>query len=194
MASANNMSELNTRAHRSKLATIFALAAFAAAIAPPAHAHKLRMLPPEVTSDAPGIHELGRGKRYFWGVKVYHATLWVVGPTWNPAEPHAMELEPGRNIPADSLVDAALDEMHDLNLGDRAKLQMWAGEMHRVVPNVKKGDTLVIFCPASGKTFLYLDNRKTGEVDDSSFCPAIMSIWLHPASSQGELRRALLRR
>lgn len=103
-----------------------------------------------------------------------------------------MELEAGRSIPADSLVEAALDEMRDLNLGNRAKVQARTGETHRVVPSLKQGDSLVIFCPARGQTLVFLDDRKTGELDDTSFCPAIMSIWLHPASGQGELLRALL--
>lgn len=82
--------------------------------------------------------------------------------------------------------------MQDLRLGDAVKLQTWAREMRRLVPDVRKGDIFVIFCSSGGETLVFLDNRKTGEVQDTSLCPAIMSIWLHPESSKGELRRALL--
>jgi len=158
-----------------------------------ADAHKPRALPPDIVSQAPDIHPLGHGKREVWGFKVYHATLWVCGHSWSASEPHAVELEPARTIPAATLIDAALEEMHDLNLGNKAKLQVWRHEMQEIVPNVKQGDEFVIFCPVSGKTLVYLDSRQKGEVDDTTLCPAIMSIWLHPASSQQDLRRALLK-
>jgi hypothetical protein len=155
-------------------------------------AHAPGALPPAVISDAPGIHPLGHGKHAVWGITVYSATLWVVGRTWTLKQPHAMELESGRSIPADSLVKAAVDEMRDLKLGDRTQVQTWSGEMRKVLPNLKKGDKLVIFCPASGKTIVFVDDRETGEVDDTSLCPAVMNIWLHPAASKSDLRRSLL--
>ena len=139
------------------------------------------------------MHPLGHGKRTVWGLKVYHATLWVSGRGWTPSEPHAVELEAARTIPADTLFDAALEEMHDLNLGNEARFKVWQTEMRGMVPTVKQGDELVIFCPVSGKTLVYLDGRERGAVDDTTLCPAIMAIWLHSATSQQELRRKLLR-
>jgi hypothetical protein len=183
---------MRSRLYTDLLSIIVALAAFGLAIPIPASASKPRALPPEVVSAAPGIHPLGHGRHHIWGVEVYRATLWIVGLKWSVVKPHAMELEPGRSIPADSLVEAALDEMRDLKLGDAAKLQTWGSEMRQLVPDVRKGDAFVIFCPSGGETLVFLDNRKTGEVRDTSLCPAIMGIWLHPASSKGELRRSLL--
>jgi hypothetical protein len=175
------------------LSIIIALLAFGLVMPITASAHKPRALPPEVVSAAPGIHPLGHGRHHVWGFEVYRATLWIVGLKWSAMKPHAMELEPGHSIPADSLVEAALEEMRDLKLGDPAKLQTWAREMRQLVPDVNKGNIFVIFCPSDGETLVFLDNRKTGEVQDSSLCPAIMSIWLHPETSKGELRHALLR-
>lgn len=171
---------------------IILLAVFRVVLPAAASAHQPRALPPKVVSAAPGIHPLGHGKHHIWGFKVYSATLWIVGQKWSAEKPHAMELEPGRNIPAASLVEAALDEMRDLKLGDTTRLGTWEQEMRRLVPDVKEGDVFVIFCPSGGDTLVFLDNRPTGEIQDPSLCPAIMSIWLHPASSKEELRRALL--
>ena len=184
---------MHSRLYSDLLRIIFALTAFGLAISIPASAHKPHALPPEIVSAAPGIHPLGHGRHHIWGIEVYRATLWIVGLKWSAVKPHAMELQPGRSIPADSLVEAALDEMRELKLGDAAKLQTWAGEMHQLVPDVRKGDIFVIFCPSGGQTLVFLDNRKTGEVQDTSLCPAIMGIWLHPETSKGELRRTLLR-
>ena len=183
---------MHTRLYTVLPRIIIVLAVFGLVIPITASAHKPHALPPEVVSAAPGIHPLGHGRHHIWGFEVYRATLWIVGLKWSAEKPHAMELEPGRTIPADSLVEAALDQMQDLRLGDAVKLQTWAREMRRLVPDVRKGDIFVIFCSSGGETLVFLDNRKTGEVQDTSLCPAIMSIWLHPESSKGELRRALL--
>ena len=181
---------------QNKLAIVAAIAFAAAVIFGAqriAYAHTPHALPPDIVSQVPGIHPLGHGKREVWGIKVYHATLWVSGHSWTTSEPHAVELEPARTIPASTLIDAAIrgnaqpkprrrgqaSGVGDVNAGVRTK-------------TVKQGDRFVIFCPVSGKTIIYLDNRQKGEVDDTTLCPAIMSIWLHPASSHQELRRALL--
>lgn len=168
-------------------------AALSLCIREPADAYKPSPLPPDVVAQAPGIHPLGHGKRKVWGFKVYHATLWVCGRSWSASEPHAVELKPSRTIPANTLIDAALEEMRELNLGNESRLQTWRQEMTQLVPNVKDGDRFVIFCPTSGKTLVYLDGHRRGEVDDTTRCPAIMGIWLNPASSQQELRRKLLK-
>lgn len=74
---------------------------------------------------APGIHPLGRGRHTWFGVHAYDATLWVVGARWIPDEPHAIDLESGRDVPANTLVGAAIDEMRKLKTGNEAQLKLW---------------------------------------------------------------------
>src|SRR5580704_8721453 len=108
----------------------------AAGVASGAH----RPLPPQVLSSAPGMHPFGKGRHTWWGVRMYDATLWIVGPQWSAAVPHALDIEPGRAVPSDTLVK----------------------------------------------------NSSTGEVDDPSFCPAVMSVWLHPQTKHQAVRKSLL--
>ena len=88
-----------------------------------------RPLPPQVVSQAPGIHPLGRGRHSWLGIRMYDATLWNVGPQWSAAVPHALDIEPGRAVPSDTLVKNAIAEMRDLKLGDERQLGTWQAEM-----------------------------------------------------------------
>ena len=152
-----------------------------------------RPLPQQVLSKAPGLHPLGRGRHTVWGVRVYDATLWIVGPQWSADRPQALDIEPGRAVPAETLVKNAIAEMHDLRIGDDSKIRLWQAEMRKIMPSVKEGDQVVIFCAPSSRTLLYFNNSTAGEVDDPSFCPAVMSVWLHPETKHQAMRKSLLR-
>jgi len=152
-----------------------------------------RPLPPQVISKAPGIHPFGRGRHTWWGIRMYDATLWIVGPNWSAAAPHALDIEPGRDVPADMLVKNAIAEMRDLKVGDERQLGIWQAEMMRLIPNVRQGDQIVIFCSDTSRTLSYLNDSSIGAVDDPSFCPAIMNVWLHPQTKHQSMRKSLLR-
>jgi hypothetical protein len=90
------------------------------------------------------------------------------------------------------LVKNAIAEMRDLKLGDARQLGIWQAELRKLIPNVKQGDQVVIFCSDTNRTLAYLNNSSTGEVDDPSFCSAIMSVWLHPQTKHQAVRKSLL--
>jgi hypothetical protein len=184
--------ETRTGAVSLRLWTILLVLIFAAS-ADAAAAGGHRPLPPQVLSKAPGMHPFGKGRHTWWGIRMYDATLWIVGSRWSPAAPHALDIEPGRDVPADTLVKNAIAEMRDLKVGDESKLRIWQAEMTKLIPNVKQGDQIVIFCSDANRTLSYLNDSSTGEVDDPSFCPAIMSVWLHPQTKHQAMRKSLLR-
>jgi len=81
-------------------------APFAIAAPPPTP----RPLPPQVLSSAPEIHPFGKGRHSLFGIPMYDATLWIVGPQWSAGETHALDLEPSRVVSADTLVKNAIKE------------------------------------------------------------------------------------
>ena len=165
---------------------IFALPAVAAVPNP-------RPLPPPVISQAPGIRPFGKGRHTWWGIQMYDATFWIVGPQWSEAEPHALDLEPSRTVSGDTLVKTAISEMRDLKVGNESQLRTWREELKKVIPDVRPGDQVIIFCSDARRTLVYLNEARTGEVDDPSFCPAVMSVWLHPQTKHQAVRKSLLR-
>ena len=164
------------------------ISAASAIAAPPGH----RPLPPQVLSQAPGMHPFGKGRHSWWGIQMYDATLWIAGPRWSAAEPHALDLEPSRTVSADTLVKHAIGEMRDLKVGDERQLKAWQAEMNKIIPSVRAGDQVVIFCSDANRTLVYLNDSGNGEVDDPSFCPAVMSVWLHPQTKHRAVRKSLL--
>ena len=139
------------------------------------------------------MHPFGKGRHSWWGIQMYDATLWLAGARWSAGEPHALDLEPSRTVPADTLVKAAIDEMRHLKVGDERQLATWQAELKKVMPSVRAGDQVVIFCSTADRTLVYLNDSGNGEVDDQSFCPAVMSVWLHPQTKHQALRKSLLR-
>src|SRR5262249_22211991 len=132
------------------------------------------------------------GRHTVWGIRVYDATLWIVGPQWSANAPHALDIEPGRTVPAETLVKNAIAEMRDLRVGDESQLRTWQAEMRKVIPSVKEADQVVIFCSSSNRTLVYLNDSSVGAIDDPSFCPAVMSVWLHPQTKHQAMRKSLL--
>ena len=171
-------------------AMLLVLISSTTAIAAPPDGH--RPLPPQVLSKAPEMHPFGKGRHSWLGIRMYDATLWIVGPQWSAAETHALDLEPSRVVPADTLVKNAIKEMRNLKVGDESKLKTWQTEMKKVIPNVRPGDQIVIFCSDTNRTLVYLNDSSTGEVDDQSFCSAVMSVWLHPQTKHQAMRKSLL--
>src|SRR5262249_44743929 len=102
-ALANRTLSPTARAARLTRYAVIMLAAFHA-VAAVADARTPRPLPSEVVSKAPGIKPLGRGHHKWWGIAVYDATLWVVGPSWSPSRPHALDVEPSRKVASETLV------------------------------------------------------------------------------------------
>ena len=164
-----------------------------AASASDAQASNPRPLPQQVVSKAPDMHPFGKGRHSWWGVQMYDATLWIAGPQWSPAEPHAIDLEPKRTVPSSALVKAAIDEMRSLKVGDERQLKAWQSEMNQVIPSVKAGDQVVIFCTDANHTLVFLNDSSNGEINDPTFCPAVMSVWLHPQTKHQAMRKSLLR-
>jgi hypothetical protein len=152
-----------------------------------------RPLPPQVVTAVPGMHPFGKGRHTLWGIRMYDATLWIVGTQWSDSAPHALDIEPGRAVPADTLVTNAIAEMRGLKVGDESKLRIWQAELRKIIPNVKQGDQVVIFCSDTNRTLAFVNGSSTGEIDDPSFCPAIMSVWLHPQTKHQSMRKSLLR-
>jgi Chalcone isomerase-like len=175
-----------------KLATtLLMLLSVTSVAAQPSGVH--RPLPQQVLSKAPGMHPFGKARHTLWGIRVYDATLWIVGQHWSADEPQALDIEPARTVSAEALVKNAIAEMRDLKVGDESKLRMWQAEMRKVIPSVKEGDQVVIFCSSSNRTFVYFNDSGLGEIDDPSFCPAVMSVWLHPQTKYQSVRKSLLR-
>lgn len=168
------------------------VAMLASAGSSPANPTRAASLPPAVLQNASPLHQIGQGSHSYFGLKVYQVTLWGTSNRWNPEEPHALDLEPSRAVSSEQLVDAGAKEMNRLGVGTPQQRQEWRSQLQRLLPSVKSGDQVVIFCAPNHKTFFFYNGRERGELDDPAFGAAFFSIWLDPRASNAALRKSLL--
>jgi hypothetical protein len=64
-----------------------------------------------------------------------------------------------------------MGEMRRLKLGDASQLASWRLEMTRLIPNVKSGNQVVVFCPTEAKMQTYYNGHIQGKVNDATLCP-----------------------
>ncbi len=185
-----------------KLSTLLALGlALVLPAAPALATQDMRALPTAAAHT--DWRQWGSGEMRWYGFALYRATLYVAGrepvaAAGRGAEdspygsPFALALEYRRDIPGARIVEASVDEMRRLGAAD-SDLQRWEGEMKRLFPDVRNGDTITgFFLPDRGARF-YLGSRALGEIADPDFARRFFAIWLDPRTAAPAVRAALLR-
>jgi hypothetical protein len=133
---------------------------------------------------------VGEGQLRRWGFLIYDATLWSSNGKYESTEPFALRLSYARTVSRDQIVDASLDQMHELGI-DVAQHPDWSEKLRQVFEDVTKGDSLTgIYMPGKGAVFFY-NNRLTGQIDEA-LARAFFSIWLDPQTTEPDLRLSLL--
>jgi hypothetical protein len=149
-------------------------------------------LPEPVSKEFPDLRLAGEGRLRWFGLHVYDATLWISGPRWTGEQRFALDIRYARDFKGRKLVQSSLDEMRRLGFGDDVLLEKWAGEMTRVLPDVRKGEHLTgVYRPALGADF-YHQGRLVGSIADSAFARAFFAIWLDERTREPGLRRSLI--
>lgn len=150
-------------------------------------------LPPAVVKDARlPLHLNGSGEFRKFFLHIYDASLWMEGSQTKRDNTFALHIVYARDLPARGIVDISLDEMNRLKTPSASQLTLWGQDLARVIPDVKKGDSLTgLYRPGSG-THFYHNGRKTGAVKDPAFGEAFFAIWLDERTLAPALRAALL--
>jgi len=135
---------------------------------------------------------IGQGEMRWFGFQLYDARLWAPPAGWSADGAYALELRYARDIPAQRLVQASIEEMQRLGSADDARLARWKLELERVFPDVRSGDVIHgLHLPQRGAEF-YHQGKLTGRIDDVEFARAFFAIWLDPRTREPALRASLL--
>lgn len=137
----------------------------------------------------------GQGLLRYLGLRVYQARLWTQ-PNFRPSapleQPLVLELEYLRSLKGTAIAERSLQEMRRVGPMDEAQGLRWLGEMQRLFPDVQAGDRLSgLLLPGQGARFWH-NQRLLGQIDEPQFARLFFGIWLAPASSEPQLRTALL--
>ena len=137
----------------------------------------------------------GEATLRFVGLRIYHARLWTL-PDFRSEklgeQPLALELDYLRDIKGSAIAERSLQEMRRVGSFSEAQGQRWLEQMQRIFPDIKAGDRLTgQLLPGQGAAFWH-NGRPTGRVPEAEFATLFFGIWLSPATSEPDMRLALL--
>lgn len=156
---------------------------------PAAHA----ALPSTVERADFGLREVGRGELRWLGFGIYEASLWTPdGRYAGFGEPVALSLWYQRKFSRDELLKITTGEWQRLGLGAPGARTRWEQDLRRIWRDVARGDNLTAVMIPGRETRFYDAGGLLGRVEDPSFGPAFLSIWLDSRSAVGDLRVQLL--
>jgi hypothetical protein len=143
-------------------------------------------------SDYATFRAVGSGALTWWGIRVYRATLYAPHGQYRPGIPHALEIVYRMRISREQLAKTSLEEIEKIRGRPLTDREGVLDQFKAVFRDVAAGDTLVgVHLPGVEARF-YAGTEHLGRIDDPELAAAFFSIWLSPATSQPELRSALL--
>jgi hypothetical protein len=153
--------------------------------------------PTEVAAQLPGAYWSGSARLRFFGFDVYDSQLWVA-PGFQAATfaQHglALELTYLRALTGQDIAERSLKEMRRSADLSPEQAQRWRAALLDAIPDVKATDRLTgLHIPGVGARFWHNGQPRPG-VPDPEFSRLFFGIWLSQATSEPQLRRALLAR
>lgn len=150
---------------------------------------------PEVAAHLPQGVFCGSARLRFWGLDVYDAQLWI-DPGFRAsrlgAHPLALSLTYLRSLRGRAIAERSLTEMRRQAPIDAVQEAQWLADMTRIFPDVAAGDRLTgLWQPGQGARF-WFNAAPRGAMADDVFASRFFGIWLSEATSEPDLRRALL--
>lgn len=137
------------------------------------------------------IRAVGTGKLTWLGMKVYQATLYSDQGRYDPSQPHALAIDYRFSFTREQLVDRSLEEIEQIR-GDIDDREMWRQQLQTVMVDVDKGDQLVGVHYPGQKAIFFHNQTWLGEITDPELASFFFAIWLHPKTSEPDLRAQLL--
>ena len=137
------------------------------------------------------LREVGsaRLKVLFW--TVYDSTLYTEDGDYEGVEPGlALEITFGFNVPAAELIRRTAKEWDKRNLSPPEQ-SPWLDQLTGLLPDVNKGDTLVLYVDNNLYSNFYSNEQLSGTIADSDFTRNFLAIWLDEETDYPRYRRQL---
>lgn len=140
------------------------------------------------------LTEVGHGTLHWFGVPIYRATLRSADGHFSAptAQPLSLTLNYQHRITRRQLIDITSGEWARLGLADQPTRAGWAAALEGISNDVEAGDEISVLVTPAGMTRFYRGDRLLGRIEDPSFGPAYLAIWLDARSQVGRLRSELM--
>lgn len=136
--------------------------------------------------------QIGKGAMKFLGQKIFDAICYAPNGIYSKNGEVALSLTYNLNLNGKDIVKASLEEMQKQNKIKKQTAENWRSALIKIIPNVKKGDTITGIRDKSGTSHFYKNNKYLGSISDKEFGVLFFNIWLGEKTSQPELRKKLL--
>jgi hypothetical protein len=155
-------------------------------------------VPESATVEGKTLKLNGAGLRKKMVFKVYVAGLYLETPSKDAAavissdQTKRMTLSVLRSLSAHQ-VNEAIEEGFEKNSKSKmSALKARLEKLETMIPNVEKGDEIVLsYVPGKG-TVVSAKNAEKGVIEGKDFADALFSVWLGPDPVQADLKTALL--
>jgi len=152
---------------------------------------------PEIADNLPGATLAGNARLRYWGFEVYEAQLWTTtsfSASQYAQHPLGLSLTYLRTLRGSAIAERSLEEMRRQGPISAAQEAAWLAQMQASFPDVRAQDRLTgLHQPGQGARF-WLNARPQAAIAGDDFSKRFFGIWLSDATSQPEMRRALLAR
>jgi len=152
-------------------------------------------LPAPVVEQGYPLRKVGGGELRWLGFPIYDASLWTSSGRYTgfgPRETVALSLWYRRSFSRDELLRITETAWKKLGQPDAGQRERWLAELRDEWTAVSPGHNVTTVVVPNGPTRFYDQRGRFAQVDDPSFGPAFLAIWLDPRSVVDDLRSELL--
>lgn len=181
-----------------KSVVVLALLFLALASASPAVEVAGVTMPPTLSIDGKNLKLNGAGLRTKVVFKVYVAGLYLETPTKDAAtvissgQTKAMRLAILRSLKGSQVSEAISEGFEKNSKAQMGALKARLDKLGAMIPNVEKGDDIVLaYVPGKG-TVVQVKGADKGVVEGKDFADGLFSVWLGANPVQDDLKRELL--
>jgi len=154
-------------------------------------------LPDTATVEGKTLKLNGAGLRTKMVFKVYVAGLYLETPTKDAAtvissdQVKRMHLSILRSLDSSKITEAISEGFEKNSKGELPALKARLDRLNSMIPNVEKGDQILLtYVPGRG-TVVSAKNVEKGVIEGKDFSDALFSVWLGATPVQPDLKKAL---
>lgn len=147
----------------------------------------LTMPPPSAT-----LIQVGSASMSMMWFDIYSATLYSIDGKYQAEQwPLKLEIEYHRDINADDLIDATVDQWLHLGLSEQ-KIDEYHEQLAKAWPDVKEGDRLTFMVKSVTQAEFLFNDKPYFQVSHLEFPQDFLAIWLSENTSRPKLRQQLI--
>lgn len=123
---------------------------------------------------------------------IYSATLYSIDGKYQAEQwPLKLEIEYHRDIDAEDLIDATVDQWLHLGLSEQ-QIDQYREQLVNAWPDVKEGDRLTFMVNTRAQAEFLFNDKPYFQVSNAQFPEDFLAIWLSENTSRPKLRQQLI--